>query len=80
VVVGAAAAAAAARQVGQRVCLAAQLAHLSNVLFSKQSRETSVVDPSIWAGQQGCGSESAWISINLSCWIRIQEDKNDPEI
>jgi hypothetical protein len=38
VVVGAAAAAAdAARQVGQRVSLAGQLAHLSNVLFFKQS-------------------------------------------
>ncbi len=34
---------------------------------------------------QGCGSgsvsgtESAWIRINLSCWIRIQEGKNYPQ-
>ncbi len=30
---------------------------------------------------QGCGSGSAWIRINLSCWIRIriQEGKNDPK-
>jgi hypothetical protein len=27
---------------------------------------------------KGCGSGSAWIRINLSCWIRIQEGKNDP--
>ncbi len=29
----------------------------------------------------GSGSVSAWIRINLSCWIRIriQEDKNDPK-
>jgi hypothetical protein len=48
VVVGTAAAAAVARQVGQRVCLAGQLAHLSNRLFFlKQfyhARETSVVE------------------------------------
>ncbi len=47
-VVGAAAGVAAARQVGQRVSLAGQLAHLSNVLcLFKQSdlaREISVVD------------------------------------
>jgi hypothetical protein len=30
--------------------------------------------------QQGCGSGSAWIRINLSCWIRIQEGINDPQI
>jgi hypothetical protein len=33
--------------------------------------------------RQGCGSGSgsAWIRINLSCWIRIriQEGKNDPQ-
>ncbi len=30
---------------------------------------------------QGCGSVSwsAWIRINLSCWIRIQEGKNDSQ-
>jgi hypothetical protein len=28
---------------------------------------------------QGFGSGSAWIRINLSCWIRIQEGKNDPQ-
>ncbi len=30
---------------------------------------------------QVCGSGSAWIRINLSCWIRIriQEGKNDPQ-
>jgi hypothetical protein len=26
------------------------------------------------------GFESAWIRINLSCWILIQEAKNDPKI
>ena len=25
------------------------------------------------------GSGSAWTRINLSCWIRIQEGKNDPQ-
>jgi hypothetical protein len=29
--------------------------------------------------RQGFGSGSAWIRINLSCWIRIQEGKNDPQ-
>ncbi len=42
------AAAAAARQICQRVCLAGQLAHLSNLLFlfkqSDLAREASVVD------------------------------------
>ncbi len=34
-----------------------------------------------WAWRQGCGSGSAWIRINLSCWIRIriQKGKNDPQ-
>jgi hypothetical protein len=27
----------------------------------------------------GCGSGSAWIRINLSCSIQIQEGKNDPQ-
>ncbi len=33
-------------------------------------KETSV--------NQGCGSGSAWIRINLSCWIRIKKGENDP--
>ncbi len=31
-------------------------------------------------GNQGCGSGSAWIRNNFSCWIRIQEGKNDLQI
>jgi hypothetical protein len=33
--------------------------------------------PANMSYRQGCGSGSAWIRINLSCWIRIQECKND---
>jgi hypothetical protein len=29
--------------------------------------------------EQGCGSGSAWIRINLSCWIRIRIQIADPD-
>ena len=35
--------------------------------------------PSYQGFGSGSGSGSAWIRINLSCWIRIQEGKNGPK-
>jgi hypothetical protein len=40
-------------------------------------RNTST-DPSLYLNQ-GFGSGSAWIRINLSCWIRIRIQIADPD-
>jgi hypothetical protein len=52
--------------------------------IEKQTKEQSQVHYLVGDGSnhccgQGFGSGSAWIRINLSCWIRIQDGKNDPK-